>query len=1144
MKSSLKTFFSISFSIFLTLPSTLNAQTVMATLDSAEGEVEIQPAGSQSFIPARTGQQLRERDSLHTGRNSRAAISFTDGGFLRLAENTLIQLEPRNSQGRKQISMPDGRAYYFSREPKSAPDFQTPSVTTSIFGTEFALAADSNGTTVSVLDGSIKAENSRGSALLKGGEFALVKNGEAPQKSILLKPLDAVQWALHYPAVLMPGDLEEAKDHPAFIAFKAGRFNDALAVLESQKSPLSPQLMILAASLFLQRGDAEKAGNKLAAFDREVSKESPAAQQRLKAVALSCRAVISLSMNEIREASRLSEEAYGLAPESPSVLFAYSTVAQARRDLDAALASARQLASVLPQNGYSKARVAELEMGFGRNDSAGDHAAAAVKNDPQNAYAKSVYAFNLLIRGETQKAVDAFEETISLQKDLAPAYLGLGLARIHQGFLEEGRQHIEKAAFLAPQVSVYRSYLGKAFFEEEREQLAGHEYDRAIALDPLDPTPYLYRAYNKLSANDPVGALDDVESSIERNENRAVYRSSLLLDEDSAVRSAGLAETFTALGFSQAARIEAIKSINQNYSNYSAHLLLSDSYESIMLNDASLSERRIADLLAPLSFNLFQHNAGSLTLNEYNTLFERPQDRTSLGTTLQSYDDLIEGNARHSARTEDAAYSMAVGSTLMEGSKSGNYRRLYSAGALGSYELTSNHRVLGGADVAYEQLRELNEEPDTERIEEVNTRLGFLHRFASYSKLLGEVSFSRLNNRFLSHNFQRYAVLDEIYEGESLERDYELLVDELSREYVGILSGRVQHIQDSEYVSLVSGFEGNAVNPDRGEDSYVLEDEDDILAPLGYAIRTRGDNQLRSTDTYLYSIFHLGPWADLTAGGTFTHVELEWQEIPPFLDATSRYDRLNPKVGITAYPTDSLTLRAAWFETLRKSSLESDMTLEPTLVSGINQRFTDYSGTQSTNIGGGADYRISRSSYLGVEGIHRHTRQPLFNADSLVIADYDNMTIDSDVLAEFAGDIFMDQDFITAYFSQVLTGRLVSTLQYDWSKVKTTDPEYLEDFRLNKVSLDVRYFDSSGFFPFMNARWRQQERAGQTLDEGTDAFWILDAGLGYRIPERHGSILLQVSNLLDKDFNYDQRYGLEPYVHSGIGVMLIGNVNF
>ena len=101
-----------------------------------------------------------------------------------------------------------------------------------------------------------------------------------------------------------------------------------------------------------------------------------------------------------------------------------------------------------------------------------------------------------------------------------------------------------------------RSYLGKAYYEEKRPELDGREYAIAKELDPNDPTPWFYDAIRKQTINQPVEALHDLQTAIELNDNRAVYRSKLMLDSDLAARSASLARIYSDLGFQQRALVE------------------------------------------------------------------------------------------------------------------------------------------------------------------------------------------------------------------------------------------------------------------------------------------------------------------------------------------------------------------------------------------------------------------------------------------------------------------------------------------------------------------------------------------------------------------------------------------------------------
>ena len=152
----------------------------------------------------------------------------------------------------------------------------------------------------------------------------------------------------------------------------------------------------------------------------------------------------------------------------------------------------------------------------------------------------TVLGFAYLAQIEIESAKQAFGKAIAYDSAAPMARLGLGLAKIRDGQLAEGRGEIEIAACLDPGNALIRSYLGKAYYEEKRDDPASLQLAAAKQLDPADPTPWFYDAIRKQSINHPVEALHDLQQSIALNDNRAVYRSRLLLDEDLASRSAGV----------------------------------------------------------------------------------------------------------------------------------------------------------------------------------------------------------------------------------------------------------------------------------------------------------------------------------------------------------------------------------------------------------------------------------------------------------------------------------------------------------------------------------------------------------------------------------------------------------------------------
>ena len=173
---------------------------------------------------------------------------------------------------------------------------------------------------------------------------------------------------------------------------------------------------------------------------------------------------------------------------------------------------------------------------FGYLDRARDAAERAVALAPDLERTQIVLGFADLVEIRTSPAKEAFERAIALDPADPLPRLGLGLAQIRESSLEAGRENLEVAVGLDPNDALLRAYLGKAYFTE-RNELANEQYQMAKELDPLDPTPYLYEAILQQTEGRPGEALENLQKSIELNDNRAVYRSRLLLDPDRAARA-------------------------------------------------------------------------------------------------------------------------------------------------------------------------------------------------------------------------------------------------------------------------------------------------------------------------------------------------------------------------------------------------------------------------------------------------------------------------------------------------------------------------------------------------------------------------------------------------------------------------------
>lgn len=119
--------------------------------------------------------------------------------------------------------------------------------------------------------------------------------------------------------------------------------------------------------------------------------------------------------------------------------------------------------------------------------------------------------------------------------------------------------------------------------------------------DPDDPNAYLFSALQRFQANDPIGALREVETAEALGDRRAVVRSEQGLGEGRAIRGAAVGRIYDVLGFERLMRIVGARAVEEDRSNPEAHRLLADAARTNP--DAEItqvSEYWKSTLLAPL----------------------------------------------------------------------------------------------------------------------------------------------------------------------------------------------------------------------------------------------------------------------------------------------------------------------------------------------------------------------------------------------------------------------------------------------------------------------------------------------------------------------------------------------------------------
>jgi hypothetical protein len=696
--------------------------------------------------------------------------------------------------------------------------------------------------------------------------------------------------------------------------------------------------------------------------------------------------------------------------------------------------------------------------------------------------------------------------------------LGLGLAKIRGGDLKAGRAEIEIAASLDPNNSLIRSYLGKAYFDERRGKLAANQFDIAKKLDPLDPTPWFYDAIHKQTMNRPVEALQDIKKSIELNQNRAIYRSRLQLDQDLAARSAGLGRIFNDLGFQQLGLIEGWKSVNRAPSNYSAHRLLADLYAGRPRHQiAKVSELLQSQLLQPLSITPVQPQLAESNLfvlegsgpadpsfNEFNPLFVR--NRFALQASgVAGNNDTLGDELAQSGIWNWFSYSLGQFYYESDGFRENNDfdKKIYNAFSQVSLSPTTSLQAeWRRSDTDNGDIR-LRFDPDVfsptfEEETDIETfRLGFHHSPAVNSDLI--VSFMYIDREEDEKSADPAGAFTSVETTSDVQED----AYNLEAQYIfqgnrfGLVFGGGYLTGDNETKNISTGF----------------------LPPLPPLPLSNVDRDFDIDQKNIYAYSQIDFPANLTwtlgASGDF------------FDDDRYDRDQFNPKFGITWNPIPSLTLRGAAFRTLKRL-LVSNQTIESTQVAGFNQFFDDVNGTEAWRYGVAADQKFSETVYGGVELSRRDLSVPIFGPTLDVIRKEDR-----------------DEKLLRCYLYWTPWSYLALSAEYQYEDIErdyipgAVDLTLLTpaETRTHRVPLGINVFHPNGLFLKLQATYLDHEVDFPNLAGGVDTssedFWIADVSVGYRLPKRYGIASLTVKNLFDEDFNFqDTDLAGEPRIPS------------
>lgn len=1073
----------------------------VAQVASIQGDVEHRLAGTLQWHTVQRADVFCEGDEVRVRDNSRAALILINHTILRLDQNTTVTFTGLQPDQPAWLDLVQGVAHFISRVKQSF-RVVTPFVNAAVEGTEFVVDVREQSAQITVFEGQVAARNAQGEVVLTSGQAAVAAASQAPVLQTVVRPREAVQWALYYP-VIMDFDTNRfaklAKQwrqpvQQSLQAYQAGDVNAALQQLDPlpANQPELVHVYTYRASLRLTVGRVAEARSDLV---------SAAAINPDDSNVLALLSIIAVVQNQPAQALQLAQDAVTADAQNPAAALALSYAQQAGFDVEGALATLQAAVASRPDDALLRARLAELYLSVGKLGKALDAARQAAQKNPGLARTQSVLGFSYLTQIRISQAKEAFARAIELDQADPLSRLGLGLALIRQGKLERGRGQIELAASLDPSNSLIRSYLGKAYFEEKRDSVAATELAMAKQLDPNDPTPWFYDAIRKQTVNRPVEALQDLQKSIQLNENRAVYRSTLLLDDDLAARSVGQARIFQDLGFDKPALVEGWKSVTIAPDNFSAHRFLSDSYVALPRhNIARTSELLQSQLLAPINDTPLQpqlaeanlailENSGPLAAayNEYNPMFISDGIRLQLNG-LYGNNDTWGNDAVVSGIYKKLSYSLGQFHYETDGFRDNNDNKEDLYNGFLQYAISPRLNVQGEfrrrethqGDLRLNFDPELFSDSERRKINQSTFRLGGHYEPTLSSDILVSYIYSDKN--------EKLAVSGDMEPGFDGEEGADARQFEAQFQYrqhsYNIIAGGGRY--DVDYTG------GTVI--DWTPVFSIACPPSPPFPPVPCSVPALPNSQQDSV--YLYSNITYPRNLTWTLGLGYDSVELY----------NNDNDRYSPKLGAQWDISTGTRLRLAYFETVKRS-LVVEQSIEPTQVSGFNQFYDELNGSRSDNYGAAVDARFSDALYSGLEYMRRNV---------------DVQAIDVDIATKHYEK--REEDTYRAYFNWAPNKRWALTAEYRLEKINDGNNPGPRQLDTATVPVGLSFFHPDGIFASLGVSYVDQEVKRQfSSQRDSDDFALVDVSLGYRLPKRYGIIGVEVQNLFDKNFSYQDR---------------------
>lgn len=1062
---------------------------------------------------------------------------------------------------RSPVELVRGTFYFLARGEPFTFEFSTPHMIGGHKGTDFSVTVTEESTTATLFDGRLELVNTN---FLENGGFVVetvvltnrfqaaeLFRDKAPR---VLEATNLVQWWLHYPAVIAPGDLPLNDDERARLgatvkAYAEGDFSQALFSFGTAvERPRTPGERCLHAALAMAMGHTDDAREALRGVDGGASL-SRAVEWVIAAVT-----GIGLGPGTVQ-------------PRSASEWLARSYWEQAGHRLESALEDARKAVALAPEFLPARVRAAELEFMDGNRKRARE-LLDEVEGGSQVACAAyhSLRGFLEAADGRYELAGSHFDRAIRLDPTLGDAWLGRGLVKVRRGKgdgLREGVEDIWTGAVAEPGRSLHRSYLGKAFQVSGEMGNAAAELEYARVLDPKDPTPWLYLALlrqEEARINEGIQAL---HASVERGGNRVVYRSRALLDEDRAVRGANLALLYRDAGLNELGLRAASAALEDDYANSSAHLFLANSYNNLRgaeqsdlrFETAWYTEFLLANLLAPVGSGA---PSPTVSANEYGRLFDRTDHGITSSTEYSSQGDWRQAGAVHGV-LERMSYSLDTLYVSETGDRNNaDVESLQFSAALkqqvtreGDVFLRVLHYDFESGDVR--RLPSQIMASSTLRVEdtrEPEVVAGYHHQWSPGQHSL--VLASAFNDRLAvtdPSNVVGFVVLnrDGLPLGPSVKTYGDLPQALRYQSQYGGFGLELQQIATLEGPLGDNTVVAGARLQEGWIESMSWLGAGKSSADLGIlalprptpALSEETNQRVERWGVYAYDYWNVR--RDISVALGVSYDELRYPRnfrTPPLAGETREATQLSPKIGLIARPWTNGLARFAYARALGGVSFEQSLRLEPTQVGGIPQAYRSIipeafagpvAGEEQEMMGLAFEQQWARNWVASVDA--RWVRSSASLTQGIFLAS--EVDPDNPDLVPHPGQI----ESPLRFEEWQLGAELDVLLGTAWSaaiRYRVTDSSMTvrqlsqagggesaghdQSATLGEWTLEARFNSRTGFFGAAQATYFAQQTGGDAMPGEADEGLQLNLFGGYRFWSRRAEIRVGLLNIADTGY--------------------------